>query len=1017
MKFIQLLPVLSCLLLSVTPTLARDFRPATHMEYLPAGDSSVKECYVIQTTAGVGYTVQSSENLTTWTAEDSFYGLGGEYVVTMRESTPAPPLPLGSPPAVRPPPTTNVSLRMNRASGTAGGTVICWASLDDGGPRKVRIVGEMVAGWNVIPFYSERFGDFDFFIMHQLPIIAPPVENSFLGEKDTAMLASLEENLAMMNQQVTDSVARARNAPLPGPTAPGSKRFWRVFVNPEVDTDSDGSPDWSEFEIAARVAAGTADGTGVLVPGVTPDPFDSDSNGDGIPDGDQLDGDRDGTADRSDPDSSDNIAFFPLGPIPRYALFPIQTDTGTSASQPSQVLQINDKGRVLYRKATWSAGVWTPLADPSGGISANAYAINDNDVIIGNGDYRLEVDPEYFTNVIYYWNGPQAAPLPVKQNEDINQAFAGEFVYSYYMIHDPTRKTLLSNDGIFTGITRKWSADADGVFFKQDVHYSTWRLPTGSGGLSTQGQVSQDMQFHKSPSLSWNFKPDSPAYGKVFAPNSLPDLPFQPLQVYATPQGVLALPEKDEAGIPKLYTQGAWKDAAPYRHATDMSDDGIAIGRSHGNLIAPILLNGKWVSISRSAPGLTGIWTDAIVKLTNTTPHGWILAQHSPGLGAPGNSAVMLPLRAEGKFTNSSGVVVETAAGVDDVSIGSPNPGDTVKDRIWIMAPKGGPAKQVTLKSPLNADTPLKLSGTGVSFSGTDGSVTLTQAETVINLTAESAASGTDVPLDLKFGGLQSLSKPLGVKVMKRRVVKATIHLVASLVDGKAPNLPNVIPNQLEMKKYLDDIYGPQVNATFDLQVKPMVNLKWDIATSEDFGVSDPNDLDIVKLGNGMLDFKGGEVLGREEAIVDNTLRDNSVDINIYILGGAAMYGLSERNGKLQKATALGAYGYAKRDKNVVFLDGDVDVWDRFFERDSAAENKHTIAHEIGHLIMKYGHPDEGGGAAPLPGLPASAYPDRLMTGGGKTKRPEHGKLLVKGEWDAAEEWMVNYPDRRGNTQ
>ena len=1016
MKFIQLLPVLSCFLLSVTPALARDFRPATHMEYLPAGDSSVKECYVIQTTAGVGYTVQSSEDLTTWTAEDSFYGLGGEYLVTMRESTPAPPLPLGTPPAVRPPPTTNVSLRMNRASGAAGGTVVSWASLDDGGPRKVRILGEMVAGWNAIPFYAERFGDFDFFIMHQLPTIAPPVENSFLGEKDTTMLATLERNLAAMNQQVTDSVARARNAPLPGPAALGSKRFWRVLVNPEIDTDSDGSPDWSEFEIAARVAAGTAGGTGVLIPGVTPDPFDSDTNGDGIPDGDQLDGDRDGTADRTDPDSSDNTAFFPLGPIPRYALFPIQTDTLPSGLLPNRLRQINDKGRVLYESATWIAGVWTKLPDPSTDSSGGAYAINDNDVIIGRSSYQEVAGLEGATQIVYYWSSPQAVPLPVKQFTDVNQGHAADFAYPYLSNYEITRKPLLSNDGTFTGRTCKWNDLGDGTFGEEFIHFSNWTLPVGSSKLSTQGQVTDGMRFHQSASLSWNFKGDSPAQGKVFTPNPLPDLPFQPLQVYATPQGILALPEEDKAGIPKLYTKGAWKDAAPYRHATDMSDDGTAIGRSHGNLTAPILLNGKWVGISRSAPGLTGIWTEANVRLTDTTARGWILVQQAPG--TTNDRAVMLPLRAEGKFTNSSGVVVKTAAGVDDVSIGSPTPGDTVKDRIWIMAPKGGPAKQVTLKSPLNADTPLKLSGTGVSFGGTDGTVTLTQAETVINLTAGSAASGTDVPLDLKFGDLQSLSKPLGVKVMKRRVVKATIHLVASLVDGKAPNPPNVIPNQLEMKKYLDDIYGPQVNATFDLQVKPMVNLKWDIATSEDFGVSDPNDLDNVKPGNEMLEFVGGEALTLEEAIIDSTLRDNAVDINIYVLGGAAMYGVRERNGKLQKSTPLGAYGYATRSKNVVFIDGDIDLsWDRFYHRDSTAENKHCIAHEIGHLIINYGHPDEGGGPAPLPGLPVSAYPDRLMTGGEKIKRPDHGKLLVKGEWDAAEVWFVEYPDRRENAQ
>jgi hypothetical protein len=67
----------------------------------------------------------------------------------------------------------------------------------------------------------------------------------------------------------------------------------------------------------------------------------------------------------------------------------------------------------------------------------------------------------------------------------------------------------------------------------------------------------------------------------------------------------------------------------------------------------------------------------------------------------------------------------------------------------------------------------------------------------------------------------------------------------------------------------------------------------------------------------------------------------------------------------------------------------------------------------MGHLIIGFGHPDEGTGEAPLPGLPASAYPDRLMTGGNKVKRPVHGKLIVKGEWDSAEKWLIEFPDRR----
>jgi hypothetical protein len=992
MKFIQLLPVLSCLLLSVAPALARDFRPATHMEHLPAGDSSVKECYVIQTTAGVGYTVQSSEDLTTWTAEDSFYGLGGEYVVTMRESTPAPPLPPGTPPAVRPPPAKNVSLRMDRASGTAGGTVICWASLDDGGPRKVRIVGEMVSGWNAIPFYAERFGDFDFFIMHQLPTIAPPVENSFLGEKDTAMLASLEENLATMNQQVINSVARARNGPLPGPAAPGSKRFWRVLVNPEVDTDSDGSPDWSEFEIAARVAAGTADGTGVLVPGVTPDPFDSDTNGDGIPDGDQLDGDRDGTADRTDPDSSDNTAFFPLGPIPRYALFPIQTDTLPSTLQPHRLRQINDKGRVLYESATWIAGVWTKLADPSNDSTGGAYAINDNDVIIGRGGYQQEAGLEGATQIVYYWNSPQAVPLPVKQFTDVNQAHAADFAHRYLSNYEVARKPLLSNDGTFTGRTCKWIDLGDGTFAEEFIHFSNWTLPTGSSNLSTQGQVTDGMRFHQSPNLSWDFKGDSPPQGKVFAPNPLPDLPFQPLQVYATPQGILALPEKDEAGTPKLFTNGAWKDAPLYRHATDMSDDGIAIGRSHGNLTAPILLNGKWVGISRCAPGLTGIWTEANVRLTDTTARGWILVQQAPG--TTNDRAVMLPIKIDGvdpdvvppNSSPSPGAPPYNppeflSGGVDHTSM-TADRGTGYVPQIWIMAPSGE-SKQVRFQSPLNASSKLRLlSNFNLEFAPTE----IKTNDLILQVKAL-ATSGQYTPA-LKLGGtVDSISSPLMIKIMKKRTLKLAVHPVALKRAGEDAIYPFRIPsNSVEDRNdfkqkltvYLDKVYGMQVNLFFDINVMPAVEVDFDTVAPV-----------------GVTEITSGPTFTPEMTIACTNPQWplNLADIDIWIVGGTSLaegsraYAGMKIGGQIENQPT--------RQVPYIIVNGSSSVGG-------------VIAHEMGHIFMGQGHPDvkEQNYFARLEGISQEGRLMKSMFTGNSSCQ------LIKKEWDQIEVWLKRWDNK-----
>lgn len=136
------LPVVLCLFLATLAS-ARDFRPESHFENVALADSSVQQCYVLQTTAGVRYTVESSNDLSHWTEQEEIYGLGNEYVVTMREYAPAPPPPPGTPPTVRPAfPARNASLMLRRSAGPAGGTVISWRSLDHGGPgiRRVMLV-------------------------------------------------------------------------------------------------------------------------------------------------------------------------------------------------------------------------------------------------------------------------------------------------------------------------------------------------------------------------------------------------------------------------------------------------------------------------------------------------------------------------------------------------------------------------------------------------------------------------------------------------------------------------------------------------------------------------------------------------------------------------------------------------------------------------------------------------------------------------------------------------------------
>ncbi len=87
-----------------SPAFTRDFRPEGRIENIQVDDSSVQQSYIFRTIPGVLYRVESSHDLSQWTAEDEIYGLGQEYVVPMREFTPPPPPEPGTPPATPPTP-------------------------------------------------------------------------------------------------------------------------------------------------------------------------------------------------------------------------------------------------------------------------------------------------------------------------------------------------------------------------------------------------------------------------------------------------------------------------------------------------------------------------------------------------------------------------------------------------------------------------------------------------------------------------------------------------------------------------------------------------------------------------------------------------------------------------------------------------------------------------------------------------------------------------------------------------
>jgi hypothetical protein len=70
------------------------------------------------------------------------------------------------------------------------------------------------------------------------------------------------------------------------------------------------------------------------------------------------------------------------------------------------------------------------------------------------------------------------------------------------------------------------------------------------------------------------------------------------------------------------------------------------------------------------------------------------------------------------------------------------------------------------------------------------------------------------------------------------------------------------------------------------------------------------------------------------------------------------------------------------------------------------------MAHEIGHVIIGAGHPDDRTGSNLGPAkLPGTKHTLRLMCSGETLNNSS--RLIVKGEWDKAEEWLQTFPDKR----
>lgn len=1005
--------VVLCLYPTFTaPVLAQDFldkiRPVVEFENISLANGSIQHSIAIETKPGLLYTFQSSDDLVSWNDDAVYYSLGQKLTHALRESTPPPPPDPEAPPAPAYP-SAFATLLVQPSSGTSGGTVVSWRSLDDSRPMTYHIAGNMDPAWQLVPMIVCDYDNHQFFFSHPPSSVAPPTENPTLGEKDATMIAVLEDRLDEINQSLINSAYHTQHLPAPAPTA-GQRRFLRVKAT-AVDTDGDNVTDFDEFLLAAENnPLGNA--------------FNSDADGNGALDDTQVDTDMDGQTNATDATPSDGTAAYTTVPYVRYAFFEIPGGAG----------QINDQGIALYFDKTWQGGTLVDLQ----GINRDdrrehANGINDSGLIIGQA--VVMVPGAGTDTVACAWTNRNAGRSVFGNLSENGQTFPT----SYNEEGVYFTNSFLGPDGRFAGLRNDYESGP--VISSHHI----WELAGDPPQLSSvaapesivsgQPNVQHMISGFGTNGIMWGAKARSNSNGIVFAPNELPELPFVPKSVirHDLPNGQTAIFALPYSGNACVYLNGSWKDSPAYANATDIAGDGIAIGMnipaigaegSHNfqaAKVAPIFLNGKWTSIERTAPDLPVAWKDEATQLMDISQGGWILANRANPTTNAQQSAVMLPLRIEGVPPDQS---APESTGVDGVSVGADNPElnmdndptfKPVKERLWIMAPTGSGVTSARIIAPLNENTPLKISAPGIKFNGQD-EIYLSDTEQVITINATNqAAPGQDIPVQLSFGEVTSLSQPVGIKIMKKRVVKATLHPIASLsypreAGSNHPDLqaemraykPRGTPTKAELEAFLKKVFKPQLNATFEVSIRDEVELEWDTAGPQDYNLPSSNN-SIFPHDNWLpMPLQPGP----EESFIHNALKDASADLNIYYINTGASGGIL-----LGGVNGVARDGAARPEGNYVFIDSI-----SFMTSGPELENLHrlhTIAHEIGHCVLGPGHPhqEDRYGMAPLKGLmPESSVSERLMATGAALRRSNPGFRIVKGEWDMAEKWFKLRP-------
>lgn len=351
------------------------------------------------------------------------------------------------------------------------------------------------------------------------------------------------------------------------------------------------------------------------------------------------------------------------------------------------------------------------------------------------------------------------------------------------------------------------------------------------------------------------------------------------------------------------------------------------------------------------------------------------------------------------------------ATGVDEVSNTVLPDIKGYQNKFWIMAPAGNDIGGSIYKNAMKFTT---LLGENSTLDITCSDATVTPASVKLDGTAAAEATwhGTasetgDKEPGFKFNG-NAVDLPIGVKVMKRRTVKVAVWLIPRLRANGTVDQLLYKPTQKELDDFLNSVYQPQVNMAFDCDVIETPPFKFDIADGTDFGAP----AETLVPENGYLDTNNKGVA--EETTLRDQWNDDKANVNVYIVGG--VLGIRNRVWieSIHQLVSTGNFSLGHTDitRRSIFLVSSIATSDLQGLLDA-------VVHEVGHVILGPGHPDEvvkgknskgeiewvNGGVAPLNGTQQDI---RLMCSGRKRKKDGTARLLVKAEWDEAHSWCLS---------